>query len=456
MTRGLAVAVLGVLLISAATVPRAREHSIAPARPAPAPALRFHHLHYRVGDPAAAVNYAARELAGTRVLLRGLGVGVRLPAYGYVLFDREGAADASEANPPSQEAIYSAAVEWLRAHGVQEPAAGTSRSRIATAFAKERLDHIAFTSQDIPAVVDILRAHGAVPSSRTAESVFFSTGARTVLELARDSDAPDAFWCPMHPDVRSALTGRCPICGMELVAIPPPRIGEYRMDVTVLPLATEAGAAGLRITLRDPISNQPVSGLALTHERLVHLFIVDRALGYFAHVHPERSADGVFTLKHQLPPGAYVLIADFLPLGGTTQMLQRAIVTPGYRGPLFPPTPDLLADRSREVTVDGLRVRLDASGLRAGKEALLRFHVTDAGSGAPVADLEPFLGAAAHMLIVSADLTDAQHSHPEEPATPGPSLSFQPLMPAAGVYKLWVQFQRKGQVITVPFVVTAD
>jgi len=26
-------------------------------------------------------------------------------------------------------------------------------------------------------------------------------------------------------------------------------------------------------------------------------------------------------------------------------------------------------------------------------------------------------------------------------------------MPAAGLYKLWVQFQRKGQVITVPFVV---
>ena len=36
------------------------------------------------------------------------------------------------------------------------------------------------------------------------------------------------------------------------------------------------------------------------------------------------------------------------------------------------------------------------------------------------------------MLIVNADLTEADHVHPEEPATRGPVITFQPLMPAAG------------------------
>ena len=134
--------------------------------------------------------------------------------------------------------------------------------------------------------------------------------------------------------------------------------------------------------------------------------------------------------------------------------MQRAIVTPGYRGPLFPPSPDLRTDVATDTIVAGLRVRLEASGLRAGKEAVLRFTLADASTGTPVSDLEPFLGAAGHMLVVNADLTEANHAHPEEQASRGPSVSFHPRMPAAGLYKLWVQFQRKGQVITVPFVVS--
>ena len=57
------------------------------------------------------------------------------------------------------------------------------------------------------------------------------------------------------------------------------------------------------------------------------------------------------------------------------------------------------------------------------------------------------------MLLVNADLTEADHVHPEEPATRGPVVTFQPLMPAAGTYKLWFQFQRHGTVTTVPFVI---
>ena len=96
-----------------------------------------------------------------------------------------------------------------------------------------------------------------------------------------------------------------------------------------------------------------------------------------------------------------------------------------------------------------------AEGLVAGKEGRLTFTVTDVKTGASVTDLEPYLGAPAHMLIVRRDLSDALHEHPEEHSTSGPTVSFHPLMPAAGDYKLWIQLQWQGRVFTFPFEVRA-
>ena len=137
-------------------------------------------------------------------------------------------------------------------------------------------------------------------------------------------------------------------------------------------------------------------------------------------------------------------------------MVHRAIVTPGYSGPLFPAPVDLSAETAKDRITGGVRVQLEARNLKAGREAVLRFTLTDAETGAPVGDLEPFLGAPGHMLIVNADLTEADHVHPEEPVSHGPSITFQPLLPAGGFYKLWLQFQRRGEVTTVPFVVSVE
>ncbi|MEX1129758.1 MAG: hypothetical protein WEB50_14410, partial [Vicinamibacterales bacterium] len=188
-----------------------------------------------------------------------------------------------------------------------------------------------------------------------------------------------------------------------------------------------------------------VKDFLTVHERLFHLFIVGRDLEYFEHVHPEAATDGSFVLTHQIPPGEYMLIADFLPRGGTTQMVQRALIV-GGTAPHGP----------RVVATHALRITMETEDFAAGKYACLTFTVTDGKTGAPVTDLEPYLGAPAHMLLVRADLTDAVHAHPEEIATGGPVVSFHPLVPAAGDYKLWVQFQRAGRVITVPFSLRAE
>ena len=398
------------------------------------------------------MNAAATSFNGTRVLLRGLGVGARI-GNEYVLFDRLDGNETTGDRHQSAEEAYIAARAWLAQRGVEVESTTTSaRSALAKLFGDEVLDHVAFTTADTSLVMSTLLGKGAKPTRQTDDSRVFRT-ANGDIEIVRDIDAPDAFWCPMHPDIRSSVSGKCPLCRMDLVPIPPPRVGEYRMDIAVTAAAGGRGASKLRLTFRDPGTGRPVSSFATIHERLLHLFVIDRKLEYFRHAHPERVADGVFELRENIPAGQFMVIADFLPLSGRPQMLQRASVTPGYRGALLPEARNLIPDVPSAKVDHGVRVRLDATPLKAGKEATLKFTLTDASTNVPISDLEPFLGAPGHVLLVNADLTDSNHVHPEEPATRGPVITFQPLMPAAGLYKLWLQFQRGSVVSTVPFVI---
>jgi hypothetical protein len=314
------------------------------------------------------------------------------------------------------------------------------QSRVAAAMGSLAVDHLAFAAADFSAAVRRILAAGLTVIARRDDSLLFDAGDELILEIVRDTDRDEIYWCPMHPDVRSADEGKCPICGMALVPIPPPKIGEYNLDV--LQVRDDRGATtGLELRVHEPDTDALVTRFSLAHEKLLHLFIVSRDLQYFAHVHPDPATDGTFTLSHPLTAGEYMLIADFIPEAGTPQMVQKAIIAGGTVS-AAPPRDDS----------NGLKVTMNVEGeLAVGKEAKLTFAVSDARTGAPVTDLQPYLGAPAHLLMVRTDLGDAIHAHPEELVSPGPSVSFRPLVPAPGAYKLWIQFQRGGRISTSAF-----
>jgi hypothetical protein len=84
---------------------------------------------------------------------------------------------------------------------------------------------------------------------------------------------------------------------------------------------------------------------------------------------------------------------------------------------------------------------------------VLRFDVADAKTGKAVTDLEPYLGAMAHFVLISEDTRSFLHAHPlEEAGAKVSSVSAHTRFPEAGLYKVWVQLQRRGQVVTVPYV----
>ena len=75
----------------------------------------------------------------------------------------------------------------------------------------------------------------------------------------------------------------------------------------------------------------------------------------------------------------------------------------------------------------------------------------DAG-GRPADDLEPWLGAMAHLILVHEDAETFAHAHPDD-RQPGVGregrVPFLMRLPKPGRYKGWMQFQRKGRVETI-------
>jgi hypothetical protein len=219
-------------------------------------------------------------------------------------------------------------------------------------------------------------------------------------------------------------------------------------DVVDLRATPTLAGARLRIAVRQPGGISNVRRLAIVHEHPMHLFVVGEGLEFFAHEHPAPQPDGVFMVDLTLPrPGPYMAIVEFQREGGPPQMVHQAFTTGGPFARVARPALD-----EEPRIVDGMRVSLDRSPRRAGQAELLTVHITAAATGAPISDLEPYLGAAGHLVAVSADMTEAVHEHPA-PDGRGPELRFRPLFPRAGLFKVWIQFQRGARVTTASFVI---
>jgi hypothetical protein len=102
-----------------------------------------------------------------------------------------------------------------------------------------------------------------------------------------------------------------------------------------------------------------------------------------------------------------------------------------------------------------------------GRATTWQLHLTDAATGEPVRDLRPYLGEAAHVVILSEDghafahtpgeAVGATEAHADGAAEYGPDIAFHHTFQAPGLYKLWAQFQtHDGRVVTANFVVRAN
>ncbi|HYG08388.1 MAG TPA: heavy metal-binding domain-containing protein, partial [Pyrinomonadaceae bacterium] len=252
----------------------------------------------------------------------------------------------------------------------------------------------------------------STPNDQNAEAI--AARVRALEGLAPTYE----FTCLMHPEVRQAQEGVCPKCEMPLTTVRPSVRGAYRLAVTPSPRAPKAGErVRLNFVVTHPETGARVRDFVLNHEKLFHLFIVSEDMNHYQHIHPELDADGSFKVETRLPrPGLYKLHSDFFPAGGTLQVLHRSLTTANYRAPRRAIAAALVPDTSLTKTVDGMKINLEWGGgeLVAGAFVRLKYSLADALTGEPVRDLEPYLGAWGHTLILDADQSDYLHSHPTE------------------------------------------
>ncbi len=256
------------------------------------------------------------------------------------------------------------------------------------------------------------------------------------------------FVCPMDPDVRAKTAGVCPRCGMKLV-LGLPVSAEYPVLLSTKPNAVDSGApVRLSFEVLEPVSGSRQTEFEVVHEKLFHLFWVSHGLEIFRHEHPVLGEDGIFRIDTIFDkPGSYRLMGDFYPTGGTPQMVPMTLTTRGFDEPLETLAaslqPDLAPKRGKNVTV---ALRPDPPKPIAGLLTLLFFELNTSRG------LQKYLGAWAHMLAVKDDLVTMIHGHPSI-ADGGKLIQMNVIFPGPGMYRVWVQVQRKRKVSTLPFTV---
>jgi hypothetical protein len=197
----------------------------------------------------------------------------------------------------------------------------------------------------------------------------------------------------------------------------------------------------------------------------VHLIIVRSDLGMLIHKHPPIGADGRIREAITLPtPGKYRVVVDAYPnLQGPLRNFQlfRVISVPGAA----PKKP--LGQFHRTALVSGYRFTLkNAPRLKAISPAFLTLDIARP-DGTP-ATFTPWFGALAHAIFFRSGSLDYFHTHVCSAgmtgctsvlgttrvtgrATKPGQLRVGVLLPVPGTWRLFLQCQVDGRVLTAPF-----
>ena len=258
------------------------------------------------------------------------------------------------------------------------------------------------------------------------------------------------YACPMHPEVTGKEGDTCPKCGMKLEhndnAGGPSNVS---MQFTATPESPKSNEE-VTLSMTPKSKDKPTEQVPLDveHTKKIHLIIVSEDLSWFDHIHPEFNADGSYTVKEKFPAaGKYTLFADYKPSGANHTVDYLNVTVAGT----VPAAKVYGADKLTGAAGDGFSVSLTPEG---GKFLTnMPMHINGVmmlnGKEVDVNTLEDYLGAKAHMVVVS--LTDKKYLH-VHPSVEGAKFDLHTTFEKSGIYRGWIQFQSKGKVYTSDFV----
>lgn len=222
---------------------------------------------------------------------------------------------------------------------------------------------------------------------------------------------------------------------------------------TLVPETTELRAGtpqDFRFRIIGP-DRKPVTSFAIVHDKPLHMIVTHRDLTDYQHLHPDMAPDGTWQIPLELPrAGAWRVFTDFTAIdaAGSPTALTLGVdltVAGDYRREPLPAP-------ARETTVDGLTVSYEGTP-QIGAVAPVLFRV--ARDGAPVSDLERYLGAYGHLVVLREGDCGYVHVHPEEELA-GDAIRFWLALPGPGRYRMFLDFQVDGVVRTAEFTVVIN
>lgn len=250
----------------------------------------------------------------------------------------------------------------------------------------------------------------------------------------------------------------------------------YEMEVTSKPAGIDSNQPAIFKYKVKNDKGEVLKNYSVVHEKIMHFIVVRKDLQYFQHLHPTfDKATGEYTIAVTFPAdGPYKLFPDFTPAKSedNPQQLTVTLNTDVNVGDIgkYKAQP-LTPDTENAKNVNGYKVSYNLPNeLIAEKE--FSYNLAVEKYGQPVTDLENYLGALGHGVILSEGKLDFIHTHAgdagqgdsakmdhgsggmEKVTTKGPKIDFSTTFPEPGNYKIFTQFQHEGKIITTDHAVT--
>ncbi len=233
-----------------------------------------------------------------------------------------------------------------------------------------------------------------------------------------------------------------------------------------------------KATITYKIKNEKgelVKNFQVAHEKIMHFITVRKDLAYFQHLHPEfNDSTGEFTVDVTFPEdGPYRIFPDFTPGDENPQKLPVTVNHDIDVGNANNYTAQNVVVDSEESKKYGEYTIATTFVPEPKQQQEVIYTLNISKNGKPVTNLEQYLGALGHSVILKEESLDFIHTHALEgnasseehggahdgsqsTASTGLNVSFASTFPESGVYKIFTQFQHEGEVQIVDYTVNVE
>lgn len=195
------------------------------------------------------------------------------------------------------------------------------------------------------------------------------------------------------------------------------------------------------------------------HEKIMHFIVVRKDLQNFQHLHPEfNQSTGEFTVDITFPTnGSYRIFPDFTPSKDNPQKLPVTVYHDINAGDMNTyKDQSVVLDTSPKKTIGEYQITYNLP-LEIMMRNEISYSLTIEKNGQQVRDLENYLGALGHSVILKEGSLNFIHTHAEEnDASRGPEIKFSTSFQEEGVYKIFTQFQHMNKVLTVDYTIMVN